>query len=311
MFFIIFICAFILEQFKGHLNHPGWLIKSLSDLAHAIQTHYDDGRYKTGKFIWWTSVSAVLISLAVVLVFTSQLLPWLFWVIAFLIFYSLISTRYWWHKINLLNSAYQSGDVELIRIQLQLWGITLGSHPPHLLIEAAIREIIQTTHARIFGVFFWLMFPLLGPLLGVWYFLAYIFTTQWSQQNNTATHLSQSKFHHYAVKAYRALDYLPSRCTAILFALVGNFEIAFTNWRQSKHTLGHYHSGHLISFGIGALGISVAKTTVSDDEVGELDADFDASDTWSPAALRSLSGLILRTFAIYWLLALVVFFVFN
>ena len=75
-------------------------------------------------------------------------------------------------------------------------------------------------------------------------------------------------FGRFAYRAQETLDWLPTRLTALSFAIMGDFEDAVYCWRAQAQAWGHYAYGILLASAAGALRASswatrCARTTPS------------------------------------------------
>jgi adenosylcobinamide-phosphate synthase len=61
----------------------------------------------------------------------------------------------------------------------------------------------------------------------------------------------------FAHQAFAAMNWLPVRVTAALFAIVGNFEDAVNCWRTQASDWPDKNNGILLSSGAGAIGVQL------------------------------------------------------
>jgi adenosylcobinamide-phosphate synthase len=100
---------------------------------------------------------------------------------------------------------------------------TVGSEiVRHTLIHAVV-----ASHRHVFGVFFWYVLPL-GPAGAVLYRISEYLARSWSTPGDERT----AAFSTFAQRAFFVIDWIPSRLTALGFAIVGNFEDAIYAWRN-------------------------------------------------------------------------------
>jgi adenosylcobinamide-phosphate synthase len=59
----------------------------------------------------------------------------------------------------------------------------------------------------------------------------------------------------FAEKAFEIIDWLPARCTAMSFAIAGNFEDAVYCWRAQAASWMNQNQGIILASGAGALGV--------------------------------------------------------
>ena len=143
-------------------------------------------------------------------------------VIAYLFF----GFRQFSHSFTLVHEAIEAHDLPAARTALGEWyGPDLDT--AHLtetqVISLALERAIIGSHRHVFGVLFWFMMPM-GPAGVVLYRLADIAAQRWSERGDF--NLREAAHHFFFV-----LDWIPSRITAMGFAIVGNFEGAVYAWR--------------------------------------------------------------------------------
>jgi adenosylcobinamide-phosphate synthase len=171
-------------------------------------------------------------------------------VIAYLFF----GFRQFSHSFTLVHEAIEAHDLPAARAALGEWyGPDLDT--AHLtetqVISLALERAIIGSHRHVFGVLFWFMMPM-GPAGVVLYRLADIAAQRWSVRGDF--NLSEAARHFFYV-----LDWIPSRITAMGFAIVGNFEGAVYAWRYLTQKWADSLSAVILAAGGGALGVRLGE----------------------------------------------------
>ncbi len=104
----------------------------------------------------------------------------------------------------------------------------------------------------IWGVL-WLLVPI-GPG-GVVLYRTAEFLSGWNLPSNERS----PALGRFASQAFYVLDWVPSRLTAIGFAIVGNFEDVVYAWRNHARKWNDAVNGILLASGGGALGVRLAR----------------------------------------------------
>ena len=129
------------------------------------------------------------------------------------------------------------------------------------------------------------------------------------QQQHASEALQQA-----SAKAWWAMDWLPSRLTALSFAVVGSFEEAIEGWRFHAQRFPNDNDGVVLAATAGAINVRLggealkARVDAMAAQQGlEMDADLGDSDSTPGVApevghLRSVVGLVLRSVVVWMLL---------
>jgi adenosylcobinamide-phosphate synthase len=178
----------------------------------------------------------------------------------------------------------------------------------HTLIRA-----IVAVHRHVFGVFFWFLLPF-GPAGAVLYRTAEYIARTWS-----GSAPDDSRFcARFAQHAFWIIDWLPVRLSALSFAIVGNFEEAMHNWRQTEQQKPLTNQAILIAAGSGALGIclDVPQSFILNEGAeipllntnapAPLDEHQSEPSNIPPRALQSAAGLGWRAVVLWMILLLIV-----
>jgi adenosylcobinamide-phosphate synthase len=230
---------------------------------------------------------------------------WLLWslhgLLAFawtvLMLYLTLGFRQFSHHFTAIRAALESGDDAAARQVLADWQ---GPVSPDMgrpeLLRRALGLGTVAAHRHVFGVLV-IFLPLIwlgaGPAGAVLYRMAEYLSRQW-QTPDVAT-APGSTVARVAAQAWRLIDFLPMRLTALSFAVVGNFEEALASWRhEGWRETDEPHDALLLAATAGAIN---ARLVVQGGLAG--------ADAREPqlAHLASLVGLVWRS-VLLWLLLL-------
>jgi adenosylcobinamide-phosphate synthase len=232
MSFFAILLALMLEQARPvSRNNPAH--SGLRAWSRWAQQALDAGHMSHGWLAWGLAVLLPTLASAVVFWLLSALHPLLGFAWLVLALYLTLGFRQFSHHFTAIRVALESGDEEGARTALAQWknaDITASSR------EAFLRQVIDysviSAHRHVFGVLacFVACAALgLGPAGAVAYRLAEHVSRRWTQ---AVPGLPEHASNQAARRAWRWIDFVPVRVTALFFAVVGHFEEAIANWRQ-------------------------------------------------------------------------------
>lgn len=210
---------------------------------------------------------------------------WLAWMallpVHVLVLYITLGFRQFSRPFNNLKSALEAGDLTQAVQSMRQWRHQDKAADKQSLIEAAHRYALEDAHYYVFGV---LLAYVVGVLLGlgasgaVLYRLAAVAYARYRAQRAEAMgvaaeaaaegtprlHQASPALQRVSGALWSAIDYLPSRCTAAGFALLGNFEQAAAGWREvvraqeaQAQLPPEQHVQVVQAAGAGALGVQL------------------------------------------------------
>ena len=151
----------------------------------------------------------------------------------------------------------------------------------------------------------------LGPAGAVFFRMAE-YASRFARPSAQAAPLVQGAFETVAAKAWTVVDWLPSRLTALSFAVVGNFEEAIDGWRFQTQHFPNDNDGVILAATAGAIDIRLggvalrARSGDSDtaDALQQIQGDGATTPGRDPevAHLRSVVGLVWRSVVVWMLL---------
>jgi adenosylcobinamide-phosphate synthase len=218
------------------------------------------------------------------------------WLVAVL--YVTLGFRQFSHHFTDIRQALEEGNDALAREKLAQWlHVETASLPRTELLRQVIEQSALAAHRHVFGVLasfvvFWLLG--LGPAGAVFYRLAEYLSRNWRARADGTPSIA---LRHAAATAWGWVDFLPSRATALGFAVVGNFEEAIASWRGEAERFAQGSDGVVLAATSGAINVRLAA--------GEGEA-ADEGGTARPlpqlAHLASAVGLVWRSVVLWMLL---------
>ena len=232
------------------------------------------------------------------------------WNVALL--YLTLGFRQFSHHFTDIREALDEGNEDKARALLAEWQqVQVGDIPRSEIVRHVIEYSVVAAHRHVFGVFFWyaaLSVMGLGPAGAVVYRLAEYVQRRWKREAHSEVGVSPV-LAEVAQRAWLALDWLPSRATALGFAIVGSFEDAMDGWRHHAQNFPEDNDGVILAATAGAINVRLGGAALASQPAG-LDAedapDHSASGSSTPGRpaelghLASVVGLVWRT-VIMWL----------
>ena len=301
MTFLSILFALIAEQYKP-VEKDHWIRRLSKAWLDFVVRNVDSGTERSGRLACLVGfIPPVILVLAIHIILLS-IQPLLAFVWNILVVYLYLGFRQFSHPFTAIHEALLERDLELARKILAEWqgdGINTETMTESEVIRIALERAIVGSHRHVFGVIFWFMLPL-GPAGVVLYRLADMASERWPSQASANLGLAARKFFH-------AIDWLPTRLTAIGFAIVGNFEDAVYAWRFHLKKWANELEAVILAAGAGALGVRLGSPLPEPDsneairmaEAGEppiIDIGVEAS----VRSMRSAVGLVWRA-VILWL----------
>ena len=236
-------------------------------------------------------------------------LGWLFavlWHVALL--YLTLGFRQFSHHFTSIREALENGDENKARELLAQWQrVQVGQIPRSEIVRHAIEYSMIAAHRHVFGVFFWyaaLSIIGLGPVGAVVYRLTEFVQRQWHSIPQDGT-LTSEVLRSVCARAWLAMDWLPSRMTALGFAIVGSFEDAMDGWRNHAQNFPEDNDGVILAATAGAINIRLGGAALQPQNGGNNSQDT-AGGSSTPGRIPEVAhfaqvvGLVWRT-VIMWL----------
>jgi adenosylcobinamide-phosphate synthase len=260
MTFVSILLALIAEQFRAlGRNNPIYdVVRALGDRAeHA----FDTGRPRDAALAWLTVVVPLVLAAVVVHYLLASISVALTLVWNVLLLYLTLGFRQFSHYFTDIHEALNRDDLHAARTLLHEWtGQDTVDMPVTEIVRHTLEAAIVAVHRHVFGVFFWFLVPI-GPGGVVLYRTAEYLSRLWNAPSNERS----PALGRFAAKAFYVLDWVPSRLTAMGFAIVGNFEDAIYAWRNHARKWNDAVNGILLASGGGALGVRLGQPLAEDD----------------------------------------------
>ncbi|MCA3149037.1 MAG: CobD/CbiB family protein [Burkholderiales bacterium] len=313
MGFISVLIALIIEQIKPlPMRNP--VYTATQGVVLSLERYFNAGERQHGVLAWWALMLLALL--------TSGGVYWLAleinWALALLVnvifLYLTLGFRQFSHAYTEIQLALENGDLPLARKILGEWmrdvdpGFIADRLTPGEVARHAIERALMLSHRHVFGVFFWFVL-LPGPTGAVMYRVAQVAARAWRRQS------PDSPFADFAQRAYTLVDWLPTRFTAVGFAIVGNFEDAMYGWRHEAGRWQDPSEGVVLAAGAGAMGIRLGggidnplptQQVVMAESGLEMEASVEPGSGMEvePGHLRSAVGLVWRAMVLWLILLL-------
>jgi adenosylcobinamide-phosphate synthase len=254
------------------------------------------GDRNAGILAWLATMTVVLVPVALASALAAALHPVLLWLLEAVLAYMTLRFLTTTSEVAAIEGDLRRGDLNAAANRLAQWqGEPVSAQDAAALSKLAAEQALREAHHGTFGPLLWFLI-LPGPLGLVLYPLARRAALTWALVDP-----EDRDFGWFAARAFHAIDWVPQRVTAFVFALVGDFEDALFCWRSQATQWGRPEEGIVLASGAGALGTRLGEPV---EGAGGL-VDRPVLGVGEPAredALASLGGLLWRAL-IVWLIA--------
>ena len=316
MSFISVLFALLIEQARP-LGPGNRVHAMLRAWVRWSARNFDAGKSVHGWLSWAFAVGAPSMASLAIYWLLDLTLGWAFallWSVAVL--YVTLGFRQFSFHFTQIRDALAEGDEALARDLLATWQHIDARELPHSeIVRHVIEHSVIAAHRHVFGVLAW--FSVLaafgfGPAGAVLYRASEFVARYW---------LHDSKMHHQPVSAaiqqtarlaWRWIDWMPARITAISFAVVGSFEEAMDGWRQHERQSDGDNDALILAATAGAVNIRLgdgrppvnkADDSAPVDPAAASIAGQTMGQTPELAHMAVIVGLVWRT-VVMWILLL-------
>lgn len=250
MTLLALILALILEQVRP-LGGGLRTLLPIATLADGVARRLNDGTMGNGRVAW-----LLLVGLST---FCTAFAYWLLWemqpvfalVFNVVVLYLCMGFRHESQCYTEIHLALRMGELERARSLLAAWrGGRYDEASASEVARLSIEMALVAAHRNLFGVVFWFVL-LPGPSGAVMYRVARLLAEKWGSRRDPEF----GAFGRPAQRAFGAIEWLPTRITATVFSVVGNFEDAVYCWRSQAVLWPDRSSAILVASGGGALGV--------------------------------------------------------
>jgi adenosylcobinamide-phosphate synthase len=312
MAWLALLATLLLEQAIAlPANNPVYSLAAV--LSDSTARLLNAGRPRHGAYAWFVLVGGALL-LTGAAHYGARSIHWIaVLLLDVAVLYFAFGFRQFSHPLTRIQAALEGGDIAGAR-QL-LVELKRRTDPAFRATDATPGEIARQAidiglleaHRHVFAVLFWFV-VLPGPIGAVMYRMAEFVNRRWNPRLAVGSAaLPADRFGQFGAAAFRVIDWVPARLTALGFAIVGDFEGAVYCWRRiSAVSQTQPVSSRLLILGAagGALGFRVLTESESlriFDEPGQEGAGLSEPD---PRAMRSAVGLVWRALVLWMILLL-------
>jgi adenosylcobinamide-phosphate synthase len=309
MSFFAILLALVLEQARP-LNAVNVIYTTVERWVAWVARTFDAGVRHQAWITWGIAVIGPALVAMLVHWGLEWGLGWLsavIWHVALL--YITLGFRQFSHHFTAIREALEDGDETQARELLAEWQqVQVGQIPRSEIVRHVIEYSMIAAHRHVFGVFFWyaaLSIIGLGPVGAVVYRLTELAQRRWQKPTEDDGSVMSEALQSVASRAWQAMDWLPSRMTAMGFAIVGSFEDAMDGWRNHAQNFPDDNDGVILAATAGAINIRLGgaplQATDEDDETNVTPGgNSTPGRTPEVAHFAQVVGLVWRT-VIMWL----------
>jgi adenosylcobinamide-phosphate synthase len=165
---------------------------------------------------------------------------------------------------------------------------------------------VLSAHRHVFGVLTWFSILAalgLGPAGAVIYRMSDMVSRAWKASEQPVKGWVSDTLQSAAKEAWRRVDWLPARLTAVAFAVVGNFEEAIDCWRNYAQQFPDDNDGVVLSATAGAMNVRLGGEALPQNHAQDA-VDTESTPGRSPemAHLPSVVGLVWRSVVLWMVL---------
>jgi len=254
--------VFLIEQMRP-LPQANAVHQIFTNYSDSLSRQFNAGERRQGLMAWLIAVVPWVAGVVLVYSLLLSINPVLALIFNVAVLYFVMGFRNIGQKFNTVLEALRSGEIDAARHALTDWrGQPADELHDSEVAKVAMEEGLLGAHRHLFGVIFWfILVP--GPAGAVLYRLSAVLSDKWG----TGAGEEFVEFGAFSRKAFEILDWIPSRLTAITFAIVGDFEDAIDCWRKQSNSWGNVEQGIVLASGAGALGVRLGEALHQDGAV--------------------------------------------
>lgn len=313
MSFFSVLFALLLEQARP-LGRGNFIHLIMRSWVRWCARTLDAGKPVHGWLVWSLAVGGPALAALVIYWLLGVFVNWALAVLwSALVLYASLGFRQFSFHFTQIRDALVAGDDALARRLLADWQQTeVKEMPRSEVIGRVVETSVLAAHRHVFGVLAWFSVLAalgLGPTGAVLYRLAEFVARYWQHQSEAHFQPVSDAAQCHARQAWAVMDWLPVRCTAIGFAVVGNFEEAVDGWRRYVQQGHPSNDGLVLAATTGAVNIALRATNErmsASANAFAMPADDDVSVGRPAPELSHLAvvvGLVWRT-VVMWVLLL-------
>lgn len=301
MSFFAILFALLIEQVRP-LSRSSLVHGLLRSWVRWASRNFDAGKPHHGWIAWGLAV--LLPTLGVWGVYWLLAL-WVGWPAAVLfsvaVLYLTLGFRQFSHHFTSIRDALEAGDETTARQLLARWQrVDASQLPSSEIVRHVVEYSVLAAHRHVFGVLLW--FSVLaafgfGPAGAMFFRLSEFVARYWhgaiKLPESQMTPLDAQGPDHPAADdglvspavqqaaqaAWRVVDWLPARTTAVAFAVVGSFEEAIDCWRNYAQRFPNDNDGVILAATSGAVNVRLGGQALKAAFAPDSSQGFRASPT--------------------------------
>ncbi len=299
MSFISVLIALLIEQARP-LSRSNPVHAGIRTWVRWSSRNFDAGKSFHGWLALGFAVAGPSLAASAIYWVLETLIGWpvaLIWSVAVL--YATLGFRQFSFHFTQIRDALADADEDRARELLVSWKqIEASELPRSEIVRHVIEYSVLCAHRHVFGVLFW--FSLLaafgfGPAGAVLYRLSEFVARYWQHTSKAHYQPVSEALKQTAGDVWTVIDWVPSRITALSFAVVGSFEDAIDCWRNYELRYAGDNDGLLLAATSGAVNIRLQGADRQSEPFAGQIPEF--------AHLAVVVGLVWRT-VVMWLVLL-------
>lgn len=263
-------------------------------LALSAAKRLNAGDRNSGLLAWFALMAVVLVPMLLATVAAARLHGVLLFALDVAVLYATLRFLATTARVAGIERALREGDVSGAANRLAEWqGSPVAAEEPTAVARLAAEQGLREAHQGCFAPLFWFL-VLPGPVGLVLYPLAQRAARTWAMVEP-----EERDFGWFAQRAFHAIDWIPQRVTAFVFAVVGNFEDALYCWRMQAAGWPQPDEGIVLAAGAGALGVRLGEPVPAGDGTFVVRPALGQGELAREDALASLEGLLWRALVLW------------
>jgi len=307
MSLLALIAALSLEQFHPYVMRGRWSAW-LASYLHFFPKNFNAGQHQHGKIAWFLAVLPVLLLVSLLYWMLHEIHPLLAWLLNVVGLYLVMGLRRGSDQYSAIQQALREDKLEEARRLLAVWrSVSVHELNAEQVARLTIEQGLLAAQRTVFGVMVWFvlfsMLGLAGAAGALLYRLAHHLSASWHDEHGA------DRFSDFARQAATVMDWLPTRLSAITYAIVGNFEDTLYCWRSQAQHWPDRDEGIVLASAAGSLGVRLGMDLAQDGQVlhrPELGLGEDAD----PEVMQSAVSLVWRSI-VMWMIVLLMFSLAN
>ena len=299
MTFLALVAALLLEQARA-LSPANPVQLALDRYAGALERALDTGRSHHGVLAWIIAIVPIVCVVGLLSRYLHGVAGFAGLLFDIVVLYLTFGFRHFSHAYSEALEALRAGDVIRAAASVRPW--LTHAEPelgPNEIARLAIERGLLNAHRQVFGVMAW--FAIFGPAGAVLYRLAAILHDRWGAR----IPMDGSDFGQFSRQAFRWIDWVPARLTAVSFAVVGDFEDALYCWRTQARQWPTPAEGLVLASGAGAIGVRIGPAP-GGSGIAPVPAEIGTGEEADSEMMTSAVGLVWRALVLWLFVILLV-----